>query len=139
MDFKLDNMNLGLNEKNKKLFHDMINQDKPNINDQTSKTGDEEALNSDTFKKYNDFITEKQAIIEIINEICEFSLLTCEKADKDKIKIKNIFNISDLINFKNRVIMIVNKHKINMLFFTYYIMLFLLMKFRLYTKALLVK
>lgn len=105
MDFKLDNTNLGLNEKNKKLLQDMMNQDK-NIN----QIKQDENLNVDTFKMFNDFLTEKQAIIEIINEICEYSMISCGKTISDETKNKNIQKISDLINFKNRVIMIVNIH-----------------------------
>jgi len=102
MDFKLDNTNLGLNEKNKKMLQDMINQEKKKIPNQ-----EDENLNIDTFKMYNDFLTEKQAIIEIINEICDYSFFCCGKDKFDFSKIKNIKKISDLINFKNRVIMIV--------------------------------
>ncbi len=103
MDFKLDNTNLGLNEKNKKLLQDlMMTQDK-----KLTQTQEEENCNVDTFKMYNDFLTEKQAIIEIINEICEFSVISCGKAINNEIKIKNIKKISGLIDFKNRVIMIV--------------------------------
>ena len=103
MDFKLDNLNLGLNEKNKKLFYDMVeaNQINPNT--------DEENKNIDTFKMYNDFLLEKQAIIEIISEICDYSLHLCGKKIDNSKTLKNINKISDLINFKNRVIMIVNK------------------------------
>lgn len=108
MDFKLDNTNLGLNEKNKKLLQDMMNQDK-----KTTQNQEEEDLNVDTFKMYNDFLTEKQAIIEIINEICDYSVVSCGKAINDDSKIKNFKKISDLINFKNRVIMIVIKNFID--------------------------
>jgi hypothetical protein len=104
MDFKLDNTNLGLNEKNKKLLQGMMV-----IKDQkSSKTQDEDNCNIDTFKMYCDFLTEKQAIIEIINEICEFSNICCGKLHLNEIKIININKITDLVNFKNRVIMIVN-------------------------------
>jgi hypothetical protein len=108
MDFKLDNTNLGLNEKNKKLLQDMISHDK-----KSNKNQEEDNINVDTFKMYNDFLTEKQAIIEIINEICEYSVVCSGKVGNDETKIKNIKKISNLINFKNRVIMIV---KINFLY-----------------------
>lgn len=108
MDFKLDNTNLGLNEKNKKLLQDMVGKDQ-----KTSHNQEEENMNIDTFKMYSDFLTEKQAIIEIINEICEYSVVCCGKLQMTEIKIKNINKISDLIDFKNRVIMIVNIFKMN--------------------------
>lgn len=100
MDFKQENINLGMNEKNKKLFQDMKITDK-------NQTG-EETKEVNSFKLYNEFVKEKSGIIEIVKEICEFGLFTCGKnTNKNS---KNIKDISELINYKNRIIMLVKNY-----------------------------
>lgn len=96
MDYKLDNENLDLNEKNKKLFSEIAKSD---VIDQTDE-------NIDTFKMYNDFMEEKEGLIDVINEMVNFSLLLTGQMEFLH-PFKNISSINDLINFKNRIIMIV--------------------------------
>ncbi|MCQ2815843.1 MAG: tubulin-specific chaperone D [archaeon] len=93
MDYYLENTSMGMQEKNKALFASMI-EDSAEIMQQK----EEETI--DTFKMYSSFIKEKDGILKIINEMCEFSLNpSTEKNEKIK-------SLESLIEFKNRIIMI---------------------------------
>ena len=97
MDYLLENKNLDLHEKTKKMFTDLSKQTQANTDEDTEK-------NVDTFKLYEDFMKEKEGILEISNELCEYTL----GLDKSpQFTTKNLQSIEDLINFKNRIIMIV--------------------------------
>jgi len=102
MDFKLDNENLGLLEKNKKLFVD-FSKDKtdPNFDDPQDK---------DTFKMYEDFMKEKDSIIEVINELVKFSCGLCRIDGSQQVTGK-INKLEEMINFKNRIIMILENYQ----------------------------
>ena len=95
MDYQLENQNLSLNEKNKKLFSDFF---------QVKKQEDAEG-NTDTFKVYNEFMQEKEGLIEIINQLIDFGLFKCGKINENKNLL--IKDIEQAINYKNRIIMIV--------------------------------
>ena len=96
IDYHLENKNLNLNEKNKKLFSDLSLKVKVNTY--------EEESNVDTFKMYSDFMQEKDGLIEIVNEVINYCTGVTNKINYST---KNISNIANLINYKNRVIMIV--------------------------------
>lgn len=96
IDYHLENRNLNLNEKNKKLFSDLSTKTKDNAND--------EETNHDTFKMYSDFMQEKEGLIEITNEVIAFCVGQTNKID---FSTKNINNINAMLNYKNRIIMIV--------------------------------
>jgi hypothetical protein len=98
IDYHLENKNLNLNEKNKKLFSDLSMKAK----DQ----GGEEESNLDTFKMYSDFMQEKDGLVEITNEVINYCVGQINKID---FSTKNINNLTSLLNYKNRIIMIVNK------------------------------
>jgi hypothetical protein len=100
MDFKQENINLGMNEKNKKLFQDM----KLSDNNQNQKGNGDDYKEVNSFKLYNEFIKEKSGIIKIVKQLCEFSLFICGKSTY---YTKNIKDFNEFMNFKNRIIMIV--------------------------------
>jgi hypothetical protein len=93
MDYKLDNINLNLNEKNKKLFTEF---------NKTDKSEQEDGV--DTFKMYTEFLQEKDGLIEIINELVQHSLNYIRENKQVNPKIKNL---DQALNYKNKVIMIV--------------------------------
>ena len=97
IDYHLENKNLNLIEKNKKLFSDLSLKSKENLIDEES--------NLDTFKMYNDFMQEKDGLIEITNEVVSYCVVMTQQMD---FSTKNIKNMTNLLNYKNRVIMIVN-------------------------------
>ena len=97
MDYLLENTNLDLNEKNKKYFSELSKNTQPNL--------DEDGENNiDTFKLYEDFMKEKEGILELSNELCDYTIGLEKSSD---FSTKNIKNLGDLINVKNRIIMIV--------------------------------
>ena len=102
IDYHLENKNLNLNEKNKKLFSDLSIKQKDNI--------ENEETNLDTFKMYNDFMNEKEGLIEITNEVINYCVGVTKQIDFSS---KNINNLNSLLNYKNRIIMIVTTHLIN--------------------------
>jgi hypothetical protein len=100
MDYQLENQNLSLNEKNKKLFSD--------IAQVTCKLEDVEGA-IDTFKVYSDFMQEKEGLIQITDQLIEFGLIKCGANNLEISLNKNLIkDITEAINYKNRVIMIVN-------------------------------
>jgi tubulin-specific chaperone D len=115
MDYLLENQNLGLLEKNKKIFTDLSKDNNESGNPLESES------NKDTFKMYTDFMTEKQGLLEIIDEMVKFStnqLSVYQSKADNKIStpenltvLKSIKNQSDFINFKNRVIMILENYQ----------------------------
>lgn len=96
IDYHLENKNLNLNEKNKKLFSDLSLKHKENH--------DNEESNLDTFKMYNDFMQEKDGLIEITYEVINYCLGLTKQTDSST---KNINSLNSLLNYKNRMIMIV--------------------------------
>lgn len=113
MDYQLDNVNLSLNEKNKMLLTDLKASEKFNENNfmiTASFDDDSEvAKGISTFQIYSSFIQEKEALLKITKEICLFS-------EDQSLKIQNgasstnqyVTKIEELIEFKNRIIMILN-------------------------------
>jgi hypothetical protein len=98
MDYHLDNENLNLNERNKKLFTDLTKdyQIPENLSE-----------NVDTFKMYSDFMKEKDGLIEVINKIVNFGLNLCDASLSSEImKLNKI-----VINYKNRIIMILENYQ----------------------------
>jgi hypothetical protein len=61
--------------------------------------------NVDTFKLYEEFIKEKDGIIRISEEICNF---TIEYKNNPNFSTASIKSMDDMINYKNRIIMIVS-------------------------------
>ncbi len=98
MDYLLENKNLNLNEKNKKDFSDLSKALQSNVEEDYE-------TNVDTFKLYEEFMKEKDAILEISNELCDFTL---GLESSENFSTKNIKSMENLINFKNRIIMIVS-------------------------------
>lgn len=96
IDYHLENKNLNLNEKNKKLFSDLSLKQKENT--------DNEENNLDTFKMYSDFMQEKEGLIEITFEVINYCVGLTNQID---FSTKNINSLNSLLNYKNRMIMIV--------------------------------
>lgn len=96
IDYHLENKNLNLNEKNKKLFSDLSLKTKENAQDEES--------NVDTFKMYTDFMQEKDGLIEITSEVINYCVGITKIINYST---KNICNLNHLLNYKNRIIMIV--------------------------------
>ena len=97
MDYLLENKNLDLNEKNKKYFSELTKNTQPSIDDDSEK-------NIDTFKLYENFMKEKEGILDLSSELCEYTLGLYQDSN---FTTKNVKSIADLINIKNRIIMIV--------------------------------
>jgi hypothetical protein len=104
MEWVLENEYLSMNEKNKKLFAGGEFADK--VVDPNQDIINE---NVDTFKMYSDFMKEKQALIDVINEIHHFCSFICGRED-GKILTK-ILKIHDLINYRNRITMILDDYQ----------------------------
>jgi hypothetical protein len=102
MDYKLDNENLGLLEKNKKLFAD-FSKDKADPNF-------DEPQDKDTFKMYENFMKEKESIIEVVNELVNFACGLCGVVSSQPVTGK-INKLEEMINFKNRIIMILENYQ----------------------------
>ena len=74
MDYKLDNVNLGLNEKNKLLFDDIktltkTNNTVQNYNNMIIEEESEQNINTNSFTMFKNFVSEKDGLIELIKEL----------------------------------------------------------------------
>mmetsp|Transcript_4013 Transcript_4013/g.4126 ORF Transcript_4013/g.4126 Transcript_4013/m.4126 type:complete len:1336 (+) Transcript_4013:1-4008(+) len=116
MDFKLDNINLSLNEKNKKLFEDL----KTRPANQDNLTNLVEAQDPgiyDSFQMFTNFIKEKEGLIKIINELESFSLsessliLTPDDVNKSVYSNTLVKSKDSVFDYKNRVIMVLEEYQ----------------------------
>lgn len=126
MDYKLENINLSLNEKNKKNFNEFISGNNKLL------VEDSENI-PDSLQMYNNFVSEKSSLLEVINEIRSFVYLESLQFYKqqeynedftsfvniqsqthkiDESSVKNLIkNKSDLEDYKNRIIMILEEYQ----------------------------
>ena len=93
MDFKEENINLGLLEKNKQRFIDMAEE-----NADTQKEGND-------FVRYTEFMQEKVILLKLLREIESYSLAT---ATQETFQSEHFKCLKDVIEYKNRIIMIVS-------------------------------
>lgn len=113
MDFKLDNINLSLNEKNKKLFDDLNDKKK----DGTADIFDESNEKYDSFLMYKNFIEEKDVLLQTFSEfeifaLSEASIILTPDNLNTTVKLNKIVKTKeDLFNFKNRVIMLLELYQ----------------------------
>ena len=110
MDYQLDNVNLSLNEKNKRNFAGLYISNKNEDTEELNK----KAIN--TFQVYSSFIKEKDGLLSVVNNIKQYSLIECNSvinlntknlaADSSQIK-----SLDELLDYKNKTIMIINLYQ----------------------------
>ena len=100
MDYYLENFSMGMAEKNKALFASLGSTSPNYISPE-----DEQESQIDTFKMYSSFLKEKDGLLKIISEICDYSLNPSTK------ETKTITSLQNLIEYKNRTIMILTSYQ----------------------------
>ena len=99
MDYFLENTHMGMLEKNKEYFSKLGGEKNENTENE------ETEMNIDTYKMFASFMKEKEGIIKIINEICQF-VLNPEKNENQTIK-----SLDKLKEDKNRTIMLLSTYQ----------------------------
>ena len=101
MDYYLENAHMGMLEKNKEYFVGLGGEKNTNENDKNEHL----EMNADTYKMFDSFMKEKEGILKIINEICQF-VLNPEKNENITIK-----TFDKLKEDKNRTIMLLSTYQ----------------------------
>ena len=65
---------MGMSEKNKQFFNDLITDNNSTNKQENEQKSEEYLLDIDIFKMHTSFLKEKEGIILIISEICNYSI-----------------------------------------------------------------
>ena len=96
---------MGMSEKNKQFFNDLITDNNSSNKQENEQKSEEYLLDIDTFKMHTSFLKEKEGIILIISEICNYSI-NLQPGNN-----KTILDYKSLYDNKNRTIMLLSSYQ----------------------------
>ena len=96
---------MGMSEKNKQFFNDLITDNNSSNKQENEQKSEEYLLDIDIFKMHTSFLKEKEGIILIISEICNYSI-NLQPGNN-----KTILDYKSLYDNKNRTIMLLSSYQ----------------------------